>query len=344
MRSALRQARPSRPPPAPVDRLPGSQGERHAQDRARRQPRRAGRASRRRRADLVYIDPPFNTGKPQKRDVHAHRPRRRTATAPASAGSATDASTSAQLAYGDAFDDYLGFLEPRLREAARAAHRRTARFFFHLDYREVALLQGAARRLFGRASFMNEIIWAYDYGGRPKNRWPAKHDTILWYARRPRAATSSTTTRSTASRTWRRGSSGRRRPRAARRPTDMWWHTIVSPTGKEKPGYPTQKPLGILERIVRVALRPGDVVLDFFAGSGTTGEAAARNGRGFVLVDSNPEAVQVMAAASRSTPRSSSASRPHRDRDRPARPSGGRRRGTAPAGSPVCSRGRAGRR
>ena len=143
--------------------------------------------------------------------------------------------------------------------------------------------------------FINEIVWAYDYGGRPKTRWPAKHDTIFWYARTP-GATSSATTRSTASRTWPPTWSGPRKAARGKTPTDVWWNTIVSPTGSEKTGYPTQKPLRILERIVRVHSEPGDLVLDFFAGSGTTGEAAARLGRRYLLVDSNPEAVRVMAA------------------------------------------------
>ena len=162
-----------------------------------------------------------------------------------------------------------------------------------LDYREVHYVKVALDRLFGRSSFMNEIVWAYDYGGRSKSRWSAKHDTILWYAldpanyvfdfeamdRIPYMAP---------------GLVGPEKAARGKTPTDVWWHTIVPPGGKERTGYPTQKPLGVLERFIKVHSAPGDVVLDFFAGSGTTGEAAARNGRGYVLIDQNPEAVAVM--------------------------------------------------
>lgn len=74
----------------------------------------------------------------------------------------------------------------------------------------------------------------------------------------------------------------------------MWWHTIVPTNGKEKTGYPTQKPEGILRRMVHASTRPGDWCLDFFAGSGTLGAVAAQLGRRYVLIDSNPEAVRVM--------------------------------------------------
>jgi len=77
-------------------------------------------------------------------------------------------------------------------------------------------------------------------------------------------------------------------------PTDVWWHTIVSPTGKEKTGYPTQKPLGVLRRIIQASSKPGDLVIDFFGGSGTTGAAAASLDRNFILVDQNPESIAVM--------------------------------------------------
>ena len=183
---------------------------------------------------------------------------------------------------------------PRI-EASLRCLTTNGSLFVHLDYREVHYVKVALDRLLGRDRFMNEIIWAYDYGGRPKNRWPAKHDTILWYAldpddyvfdydaidRIPYMAPGLVG-----------AGEGRR---AARRPTDVWWHTIVPTNGREKTGYPTQKPLGVLYASLKVHSRPGDVVLDFFAGSGTTGEAAARNERGFVLVDHNPEAAAIMA-------------------------------------------------
>jgi site-specific DNA-methyltransferase (adenine-specific) len=248
--------------------------------------------------ELIYIDPPFNTGTTQQRkrirtirDVAGdrtgfggHRYRTETlATAPA---------------YTDDFDDFLGFLRPRLEEAHRILTP-TGSLFFHIDPREVHYCKVLLDQIFalnsgaGRACFQNEIIWAYDYGARSTKRWPAKHDNILWYTRDPKRYTFnlSATDRIPYMAP---GLVGAAKAARGKTPTDVWWHTIVSPTGKEKTGYPTQKPLGILERIVRVHSNPGDTVLDFFAGSGTTGVAAARNGRDYILVDQNPEAVKLI--------------------------------------------------
>jgi site-specific DNA-methyltransferase (adenine-specific) len=208
--------------------------------------------------------------------------------------------------YADRFDDFLGFLRPRLVEAHRVLAP-TGSLFFHIDYREVHYCKVLLDEIFelkdkggdlkgagsGRECFQNEIIWAYDYGARATKRWPAKHDSILWYAKDPERYT------------FHLGESdripymapglvGAEKAARGKTPTDVWWHTIVSPTGKEKTGYATQKPLGILERIVRVHSNPGDLVLDFFAGSGTAGEAAARNGRAFCMVDESAEAIAVM--------------------------------------------------
>jgi site-specific DNA-methyltransferase (adenine-specific) len=194
--------------------------------------------------------------------------------------------------FEDAFDDFEGFLMPRV-EAALRCLTDDASIFVHLDYREVHYVKVALDRLLGRASFVNEIVWAYDYGGRPKNRWPAKHDTILWYARDPERYVFDYEAMDRIP-YMAPDLVGEEKARRGKTPTDVWWHTIVPTTGREKTGYPTQKPLGVVERIVKVHSRPGDVVLDFFAGSGTTGEAAAKNGRGFVLVDSNPDAIEVM--------------------------------------------------
>jgi site-specific DNA-methyltransferase (adenine-specific) len=147
--------------------------------------------------------------------------------------------------------------------------------------------------LFGRECFLNEIIWAYDYGARTTRRWPAKHDTILVYVKNKRTYhfDSGAVDREPYM------APGLVTPEKAARgklPTDVWWHTIVSPTGREKTGYPTQKPEGILRRMIQASTRPGDWVLDYFAGSGTTGAAASALGRRYVLVDSNPEAVRTM--------------------------------------------------
>ena len=239
---------------------------------------------------VAYLDPPFNTGRVQRR--------RTLATVTASDGDRTGfqgrryaTSVLAESSYADEFDDYLGFLEPRLLEVRRLLCE-SGTLYLHIDYREAHYVKLLLDGLFGRDCFLNEIIWAYDYGARPRRRWPAKHDTILVYVKDP-------------DRYWFDAEAVEREPymapglvtaeKAARGklPTDVWWHTIVSPTGKEKTGYPTQKPEGILRRIVQASSKPGDWCLDCFAGSGTLGAVAAALGRRFVLIDSNPEAVAV---------------------------------------------------
>ncbi len=244
-------------------------------------------------AALVYIDPPFNTGRTQSRTTISTVRDEVTGDRTGFQGKRYRTIELGSSGYADAFDDYLGFLEPRLREARRVL-KPNGSFFLHVDYREVHYCKVLLDELFGRESFINEIIWAYDYGGRSKSRWPAKHDNILWYAKDP------------ANYTFRYdeidripylapGLVGAEKAARGKTPTDVWWHTIVSPNGKEKTGYATQKPLGIIERIVRVHTHPGDLVIDFFAGSGTLGEAAARLGRDFILIDDNPDAIRVMS-------------------------------------------------
>jgi DNA modification methylase len=239
---------------------------------------------------VAYLDPPFNTGRVQSRRTLA------TVTAPDGdrtgfQGRRYATSVLAESSYADEFDDYLGFLEPRLLEVRRLLCE-SGTLYLHIDYREAHYVKLLLDGLFGRDCFLNEIIWAYDYGARPRRRWPAKHDTILVYVKDP-------------DRYWFDAEAVEREPymapglvtaeKAARGklPTDVWWHTIVSPTGKEKTGYPTQKPEGILRRIVQASSKPGDWCLDCFAGSGTLGAVAAALGRRFVLIDSNPEAVRV---------------------------------------------------
>jgi site-specific DNA-methyltransferase (adenine-specific) len=246
-------------------------------------------------ARLVYIDPPFNTGKVQRRD----RMRVKTATVghgdrAGFGGRRFTVERVASGSYADTFDDFLGFLIPRV-EAGLRCMTDDASLFVHLDPREVHHAKVALDALLGRDRFMNEIIWAYDYGARSKTRWPAKHDTILWYAMDPDRYVFNFDAMDRIP-YMAPGLVGPEKAARGKTPTDVWWHTIVPTNGHEKTGYPTQKPLGILSRIVEVHSNAGDVVLDFFAGSGTTGEAAARRGRGFVLVDSNPEAVRVAAA------------------------------------------------
>jgi site-specific DNA-methyltransferase (adenine-specific) len=240
---------------------------------------------------LIYLDPPFNTGRSQAR---------RSSTAVRSASGSVVGFKGLRyerirgdlMQYDDQFEDYWGFLEPRLTQAWRLLAE-DGTLYLHLDYREAHYAKVLLDALFGRECFLNEIIWSYDYGAKSKSRWPAKHDTILVYVKNP-------------NRFYFNSEAVDREPymapglvtpeKAARGklPTDVWWHTIVSPTGKEKTGYPTQKPAGILRRIVQASSREGDWVLDFFAGSGTTGAVAAELGRRFLLVDESAEAIAVI--------------------------------------------------
>ena len=242
--------------------------------------------------DLIYIDPPFNTGRVQSR--------KRTKTVRNECGDRTgfqgkryETRVLDESSFHDSFDDFMAFIEPRLREAHRLLSP-CGSFFFHIDYRESHYCKVLLDDIFGRDSFQNEIVWAYDYGARSKKRWSAKHDNIFWYAKNPAAYTYNYDAIDRIP-YMAPGLVGPEKAAKGKTPTDVWWQTIVSPTGKEKTGYPTQKPIAILNRIVRVHSNPGDRVLDFFAGSGTTGEAAIRAGRrNAVLVDRHPEAIRVM--------------------------------------------------
>jgi site-specific DNA-methyltransferase (adenine-specific) len=240
---------------------------------------------------MVYADPPFNTGRTQTR--------RTLATERAADGDRTGfggrryaTTLVAESSYADAFDDYLGFLEPRLRALHRALHDEGT-LYLHLDYREAHAAKLLLDEVFGRECFLNELIWAYDYGAKPRRRWPQKHDTILVYVKDP-------------ARYHFDAEAVDREPYMApglvtpeqrergKRPTSVMWHTIVSPTGREKTGYPTQKPEGLVRRFVQASSRPGDLCLDPFAGSGTLGAVAAKLGRRFLLIDQSPDAVAVM--------------------------------------------------
>lgn len=242
--------------------------------------------------DLIYIDPPFNTGHSQSRkslktvaDENGDRI--------GFQGRAYKTIHLGEKAYKDQFDDFIGFLEPRLLEAYRILKPHGS-LYFHIDYREVHYCKILLDQIFGRESFLNEIIWAYDYGARTKKKWPTKHDNILWYAKDPdhyvfnfeeieRIPYMAP------------GLVGKEKAEKGKLPTDTWWHTIVPTNGSEKTGYPTQKPLGILRRIIRASSSPESTVLDFFAGSGTTGAACLEFGRKFILMDNNPQSIQIMA-------------------------------------------------
>ncbi len=242
--------------------------------------------------DLIYVDPPFNTQKVQKRDRISVR-RSDAGTRPGFGNALYRVTPIASPSYGDSFEDYLAFLEPRLREAHRLLAENGS-FFLHIDYREVHYVKVLLDSIFGRKCFLNELIWAYDYGGKPKNRWPAKHDNILCYVKHPDRYTFH---HDAIDRIpyMAPGLIGPEKAKRGKIPTDVWWMTIVPTNSREKTGYPTQKPLKLLSRIVNVHSNPGDTVLDFFAGSGTTGMAAALAGRSFVLIDNMEEAVQIMA-------------------------------------------------
>jgi len=241
--------------------------------------------------DLIYVDPPFNTGKKQARtQIAAVRDERGDRTG--FQGKRYRTVRIGTRAFDDSFDDYMDFLLPRIEEAHRLL-KPSGSLFLHLDYREVHYAKVALDGIFGRECFINEIIWAYDYGARSKKKWPAKHDNILWYAKTPDDCCFNYEEMDRIP-YMAPGLVGRDKAARGKTPTDTWWHTIVSPGSREKTGYPTQKPRGILDRIVKVHSRPGELVMDFFAGSGTLGEAAALLGRDAVLIDINPEAVAVM--------------------------------------------------
>jgi len=242
--------------------------------------------------DFIYIDPPFHTGKRQQR-TSVKTERAASGDRVGFQGHTYKTTTVSESGFADRFDDYQAFLQPRLEQARRVL-KPTGSLYLHIDYREVHYCKVWLDELFGRQSFMNEIIWAYDYGGRSTRRWSAKHDSLLWYAKDPNDYTFHYDEMERIP-YMAPGLVGPEKAARGKTPTDVWWHTIVSPTGKEKTGYATQKPIAILERILKVHTNPGELVLDFFAGSGTTGEAAAKLGRDFLLVDSSPQAFEVMA-------------------------------------------------
>jgi site-specific DNA-methyltransferase (adenine-specific) len=242
--------------------------------------------------DLIYIDPPFNTGRQQTRNqIKTVRSEKGDRTG--FQGNRYETIKLGSQGYQDCFEDYLTFLKPRLKEAHRVL-RPNGSLFFHIDYREVHYCKVLLDQIFGRECFLNEIIWAYDYGARTRKKWPPKHDNILWYAKDPsnyifnyeeieRIPYMAP------------GLVGEEKAKRGKLPTDTWWHTIVGTNSKEKTGYPTQKPLGVIRRIIQASSNPGDTVLDFFAGSGTIGTACLEMGRNFILIDNNLQSLQVMA-------------------------------------------------
>jgi len=242
--------------------------------------------------DLIYVDPPFNTGGTRTleriRTIQDDQGGDRLGFQ----GRRYRTVRVGRASYLDVFDDYLEFLEPRLCEFRRVL-KQTGSLYVHLDYREVHYVKVLLDLIFGRECFLNEVVWAYDYGGRTRRRWPPKHDTILVFVKDPRRYYFDP---DGAERIpyMAPGLVGPEKAARGKRLTDTWWSTIVPTSGKERTGYPTQKPLSILRRIVRASSPPGGLVADFFAGSGTTGVAAHESGRRFLLVDNNPEAIGIM--------------------------------------------------
>ena len=244
------------------------------------------------RINLIYIDPPFNTGKLQQRTEIQVEPDAQ-GDRVGFKGKIYRTHKGKTTYYTDEFessDAYLQFLRPRFEEAHRVLHPHGS-FFLHIDYREVHYCKVMLDEIFGRESFMNEIIWAYDYGGRSKSRWSAKHDNILWYAKTPKHYTFNFDEMDRIP-YMAPGLVSKAKAERGKTPTDVWWHTIVSTNGSEKTGYPTQKPLGVLNRIVKVHSSPDDTLLDFFAGSGTFGESAALHNRSSILIDNNTSAIR----------------------------------------------------
>ncbi|WP_037411522.1 DNA-methyltransferase [Candidatus Solirubrobacter pratensis] len=243
-------------------------------------------------AQMAYADPPFNTGRTQTRrslqTVGAGEDGDRTGFG----GRRYATKLLGESSYRDTFDDYLGFLEPRLVELRRILHP-TGTLYLHLDYREAHYVKLLLDEIFGRECFLNELIWAYDYGAKPRRKWPQKHDTILVYVKDPRGYhfDSEAVDREPYMAP---GLVTPEKQAKGKRPVSVMWHTIVSPTGREKTGYPTQKPEGLLRRFVQASSRPGDLCLDPFAGSGTLGAVAAKLGRRYLLIDESPEAARVM--------------------------------------------------
>lgn len=231
--------------------------------------------------DMIYTDPPFGTGTVQETQRKI------------------DNRIFEKMGYSDKYVNYMDFLVPHLMQLHRVL-KETGTMYLHLDYRWVHYVKVECDKIFGYDNFLNEIVWSYNYGGRGKDRWPAKHDTILVYVKNrgkhtfnwdnidriPYAAPELQHV-------------GRTKEEAEKRiamgqvPTDVWTMSIVGTASKDRTGYPNQKPIKLIERAIRASSNPGEIVLDVFCGSGTTGVAATNLGREFVMSDNNPQAINV---------------------------------------------------
>lgn len=228
--------------------------------------------------DLIYIDPPFNTGKQQKMmRVQTLKDGEKQVTG--------------EEKYWDVHENYHEWLRVRLVEMHRVL-KKTGSIYVHLDWREVHNVRFLMDEIFGKNCYLNEIIWAYDYGARQKRKWPTKHDNILVYVKDEKKYYFNT---EEVDRIPYMSPSlvGPIKTALGKLPTDVWWHTIVPTNGKERTGYPNQKPAGILRRIVAASCPPDGIVADFFAGSGTTGIVAKELDRKYLLVDNNSTAIRI---------------------------------------------------
>jgi len=246
--------------------------------------------------DAIYLDPPFWT----QRMHHGER------------GAFSDC--------WETLDDYLQWLAPWITEARRLL-KPDGWFWLHADYHADAYLRVLADQIFDRRNFRNEIIWHYTGRRTPaRRRFNQKHDVLLVYARSPASRLNplfepwsraeylrmkrQRLYRDESGREWIWGHAGRGRSKAYRiyldeqvargRAIDSVWDLpIINTSARERSGYPTQKPIALLKRIILASSPPGGVVGDFMAGSGTTGVAAFQCGRRFVLVDRVEEAVRI---------------------------------------------------
>ncbi len=254
--------------------------------------------------DLIYTDPPFGTGKRRRLDSIRTGEGDQIRTGFGDRRYPFEVVSTIEYRDDLPFSEYLGFLEVRLREMRRVLSPQGS-LYLHLDHHAVHYARIILDEVFGPEHFLNEIIWAYDYGGRHRDRWPRKHDSILWYAK----SDSWTFNRDEIDRIpyMAPGLVGPAKAARGKLPTDVWWMTIVPTNSAERTGYPTQKPLGLARRIISASSNPGDLVADFFCGSGTVGVAAQELGRRYLLVDSSAEAVAItktrLATAGGSTDR-----------------------------------------
>lgn len=243
------------------------------------------------KVDLIYIDPPFDS----KADY-------RTKVTLPGAEIEQKPTVLEQFAYSDTWADgtasYLAMLTPRLVLMRELLSDRGS-IFLHLDWHVAHYAKLLMDDIFGRDQLRNEIIWCYSGGGVPLREMPRKHDTIFWYTRGS-DWTFNTQYRPYSEGTVQRGRTAVKGPDAALReegtPINDWWpdvKKITSPTDPEKLYYATQKSEELLERIVSIATNPGDLVADFFVGSGTAAAAAENLGRRWVVADLGKPAVMI---------------------------------------------------